>query len=206
MTTATTLANLSLIVLIAIAAASDVRARRIPNWLVGSGLVAALIGQCVAQGLAAGGMAWLGGTAVGMGMCIGIYVLGGMGAGDVKLMGAIGAFMGPFGAFHVAFVSFLAGGVLALVMVLLRREGQRSLAGVSTLLLSLPFGGKAMPSQQHGEKRSGTIQLPYAVAFAAGTLLVKWGCCSCCSSRGEPGACRSAARQQTASPLDPDRP
>ncbi|CAH0441793.1 A24 family peptidase [Ralstonia pseudosolanacearum] len=175
MTTATTLANLSLVVLIAIAAASDVRARRIPNWLVGSGLVAALIGQCLAQGLAAGGMAWLGGTAVGMGMCIGIYVLGGMGAGDVKLMGAIGAFMGPFGAFHVAFVSFLAGGVLALVMVLLRREGQRSLAGVSTLLLSLPFGGKAMPSQQPGEKRGGTIQLPYAVAFAAGTLLVKWG-------------------------------
>nr|CCA89034.1 putative prepilin peptidase transmembrane protein [Ralstonia syzygii R24] len=175
MTTATALANLSLIVLIVIAAASDVRARRIPNWLVGSGLVAALIGQCLVQGLAAGGMAWLGGAAVGMGMCIGIYLLGGMGAGDVKLMGAIGAFMGPFGAFHVAFVSFLAGGVLALVMVLLRREGQRSLAGVSTLLLSLPFGGKAMPSQQHGEKRSGTIQLPYAVAFAAGTLLVKWG-------------------------------
>ncbi|WP_197329147.1 A24 family peptidase [Ralstonia syzygii] len=162
MTTATALANLSLIVLIVIAAASDVRARRIPNWLVGSGL-------------AAGGMAWLGGAAVSMGMCIGIYLLGGMGAGDVKLMGAIGAFMGPFGAFHVAFVSFLAGGVLALVMVLLRREGQRSLAGVSTLRLSLPFGGKAMPSQQHGEKRSGTIQLPYAVAFAAGTLLVKWG-------------------------------
>lgn len=168
MTTATALANLSLIVLIVIAAASDVRARRIPNWLVGSGLVAALIGQCLVQGWAAGGMAWLGGAAVGMGMCIGIYLLGGMGAGDVKLMGAIGAFMGPFGAFHVAFVSFLAGGVLALVMVLLRREGQRSLAGVSTLLLSLPFGGKAMPSQQHGESAAArsSCRMPWRLPQA----------------------------------------
>lgn len=178
LTSLSALANLSLIVLIAIAAASDVRSRRIPNWLVASGLVAALLAQCLTQGFTAGALAWLGGAAVGMGLCIGIYLLGGMGAGDVKLMGAIGAFMGPFGAFHVAFVSFLAGGVLALAMVLLRRDAQRSFAGVSTLLLSLPFvssGGKAGLSPEQGGKRSGTLQLPYAVAFAAGTLLVKWG-------------------------------
>ena len=175
MTSLSALANLSLIALIVIAAASDVRSRRIPNWLVASGLVAALLAQCLTQGFTAGALAWLGGAAVGMGLCIGVYLLGGMGAGDVKLMGAIGAFMGPFGAFHIAFVSFLAGGVLALAMVLLRRDAQRSFAGVSTLLMSLPFGGKAVPSPDSGGKRSGTIQLPYAVAFAAGTLLVKWG-------------------------------
>ncbi|WP_197337890.1 prepilin peptidase [Ralstonia solanacearum] len=175
MSTSTALANLSLILLVVTAAAYDVRARRIPNWLVGTGLIAALIAQGIALGVGAGSLAWLGGAAIGMGLCIGLYLLGGMGAGDVKLMGAIGAFMGPFGALHVALVSFVAGGVLALVMVLLRKEARRSVAGVSTLLLSLPFGGKAMPSQAQGPKHGGTIQLPYAVAFAAGTLLVKWG-------------------------------
>lgn len=177
MTTSThlSLASFALILLVLTAAAYDVRTGRIPNWLVGMGLISALVAQGMAIGVGAGCLAWLGGAAVGIGLCFGFFVLGGMGAGDVKLMGAIGAFMGPFGAFHVALVSFLAGGVLALVMVLLRREARRSAAGVSALLLSIPFGSKAVHAEGQGPKHGGTIQLPYAVAFAAGTLLVKWG-------------------------------
>ena len=175
MTTALHLTNLSVAALVMTAAVWDVRTRRVPNWLVISGLAFALLTQCLEHGVLAGSWTWLLGTATGLGLFLGIYLLGGMGAGDVKLMGAIGAFVGPFGALHIAFVSFLAGGVLALAMVLLRRDAQRSFAGVSTLLMSLPFGGKAVPSPETGGKRSGTIQLPYAVAFAAGTLLVKWG-------------------------------
>jgi len=86
---------------------------------------------------------------------------------------------GSIDAFHVALVSFLAGGVLALVMVMLRKEARRSAAGVSALLLSLPMlhasGSKAVHTEAQAPKHGGTIQLPYAVAFAAGTLLVKWG-------------------------------
>ncbi len=179
MTTSANLANLCLTLLVVTAAAYDVRTRRVPNWLVGVGLVAALVAQGMTMGAGAGSLAWLGGAAVCMGLCFGLYALGGMGAGDVKLMGAIGAFMGPFGAFHVALVSFLAGGVLALVMVMLRKEARRSAAGVSALLLSLPMlhasGSKAVHTEAQAPKHGGTIQLPYAVAFAAGTLLVKWG-------------------------------
>ncbi len=177
MTLTTTLANLSLIAMVTIAAVSDARTRRIPNWLVGSGLAIALVAQCATQGLG-GGLAWLGGAATGMGLCLVLYVAGGMGAGDVKLMGAVGAFMGPAGAAQVGLASFLAGGVLALAMIFANKASRRAFAGVSALLLSLPFGGKAPTSRDGGAVEEtttrGAMKLPYAVAIAAGTLLVKW--------------------------------
>ncbi|MGO4305326.1 MULTISPECIES: A24 family peptidase [unclassified Cupriavidus] len=178
MTIVIALANLSLVAMVTIAAVCDARTRRIPNWLVGCGLAIALMAQIATQGLAAGGIQWLGGTATGMGLCLGIYVLGGMGAGDVKLMGAVGAFMGPLGGAHVAIVSFLAGGVLAVVAILLRKESRRAAAGVSALLLSLPFGTRVASAGQSepGEPALACAapRLPYAIAIAAGTLLVKW--------------------------------
>ncbi|MHA7679437.1 A24 family peptidase [Cupriavidus sp. PET2-C1] len=175
MTTAPILADLSLIALVTTAAVCDIRSRRVPNWLVGSGLAIALGVQWVVCGPAAGSWAWLSGMATGLALFIGVYLLGGMGAGDVKLMGAIGAFTGPLGAAHVAVISCLAGGVLALSMMLLKKESRQTLASLSTLLLSLPFGARAMPSVNDEQRTSRSIKLPFAVAIAAGTLLVKWG-------------------------------
>ncbi|MDF3883901.1 A24 family peptidase [Cupriavidus basilensis] len=171
---APTLASLSLAALVIIAAVCDVRARRIPNWLVGCGLAIALAVQCAVLGPAAGSWAWITGAAAGMGLFLGVYLLGGMGAGDVKLMGAVGAFVGPLGALDIALTSFLVGGVLALAMTLVRKESRRTLASLSTLLLSLPFGARAIPLRRESQTNGDTMRLPYAVAIAAGTLLVKW--------------------------------
>jgi len=180
MNTFAALANLSLVTMVTVAAVSDARTRRIPNWLVATGLVVALIAQLVLHGPTSGAMQWLGGAATGMGLCLGIYVLGGMGAGDVKLMGAVGAFMGPLGGLHVVLVSFLAGGVLALAAMLMHRQSRQMLSGVSAMLLALPFGDRTTTAATAtttaaGETgKSRAMKLPYAVAIAIGTLLVKW--------------------------------
>lgn len=178
MNTFIALANLSLATLVTVAAVSDVRTRRIPNWLVALGLVIALVAQLVLHGSTNGALQWLGGAATGMGLCLGIYVLGGMGAGDVKLMGTVGAFMGPLGGAHVVLISFLAGGVLALAAMLAHRQSRQVLSGVSALLLALPFGQKttaaATTTAAGLTGKSRAMKLPYAVAIAAGTFLVKW--------------------------------
>jgi len=143
-------ANLSLVAMVIFAAVSDIRSRRIPNWLVAAGLALALVAQVAAHGAATGALNWIGGTATGMAMLLAVYLIGGMGAGDVKLMGAVGAFLGAAGAAHVAMIGFLAGGALAIAALLLRR-------GAAALK---PAARKP-------------IRLPYALAIAAATLLVK---------------------------------
>ncbi|KMW45256.1 prepilin peptidase [Ralstonia insidiosa] len=173
MTTALHLTNLSVAALVMTAAVWDVRTRRVPNWLVISGLAFALLTQCLEHGVLAGSWTWLLGTATGLGLFLGIYLLGGMGAGDVKLMGAVGAFMAPTGVLHVTLVSFIVGGALALTMMLIRGNAHRMFANVSALLLSLPFGGKTTAAGH--DKKDKTTQLPYAVAIAIGTLLVMEG-------------------------------
>ncbi len=194
MTTIAALANLSLAAMVMVAAISDARTRRIPNWLVAIGMVVALAAQVAMHGLLDGGLQWLSGLATGLGIFLVVYLLGGMGAGDAKLMGAVGAFMGPLGGAHVAVVSFLVGGAMALVAMVLHRESRRTLARLSVLLLSLPFGRMAAatgrrraamevttgaaagtaPGETSQTSTGKAARLPYAIAIAAGTLLVKW--------------------------------
>lgn len=96
-----------------IAAAWDVHQRRIPNWLV---LAAALVGVSLQSLLtgASGLLAALAGLVVGLLVLLPGYLLGGTGAGDVKLMAAIGTFLGPQGVLLAALASIAAGSVVAL--------------------------------------------------------------------------------------------
>ena len=92
---------------------TDLRARRIPNWLTVTGLVTAI----VFHGATAGwdGLKFsLGGFAVGFGVLFVLWVIGGGGGGDVKLMGAIGAWMGATSTFAI----FLLSTVFALLCIL----------------------------------------------------------------------------------------
>src|SRR5262245_23535685 len=107
--------------LLAWAVASDVRSRRIPNKLVVAGLLAGLALQATVTpgaGLFSEPFGALGllkasaGMALGLVLLLPMYALGAMGAGDVKLMAMLGAFLGPLDILGAGLSSVLAGGLL----------------------------------------------------------------------------------------------
>ncbi len=95
------------------AAAWDLRSRRIPNLIVMAGAVMGILLQGVLAG-PSGVLAAIYGLLVGLAFLLPGYLFGVTGAGDAKLMAAVGTFLGPFGVFQAALASILVGGVIAL--------------------------------------------------------------------------------------------
>ena len=156
---------------VAVAALFDVRSHRIPNWLVLAGLVACIGGQLIYPALLPFGIAGaLKGIGVGFALLLPLYLLRATGAGDVKLMAMVGAYLGPWGIASAAIVSFIAGGVLALAVVLAKGVVGQLIANLRTMvfgtLLSAMTTGKTTitaPVESVGK-------LPYGVAIAIGTF------------------------------------
>ncbi|HTJ91820.1 MAG TPA: prepilin peptidase [Pararobbsia sp.] len=136
------------LVLIALASVWDLHARRIPNWLVGSGLVVALIVQAMLHGALEGLAYALGGCLVGGVLMLPGYALRLIGAGDVKLMGVVGAFCGAVGAFEIVLVTAVIGGVWSLGTMIVRRETRRGMHGAATILMTLRTPGAASTAHQ----------------------------------------------------------
>jgi prepilin peptidase CpaA len=149
--------------LVTAAAAFDLHSRRIPNKLILLGLIAALPVQWIVHGGTAG--LWLGlqGLTTGIAVMLPFYLLRAFGAGDAKLMGAIGAFVGPSTVLLIALATFLAGGLWALILVVQRRQLRH--AGNSMFLICTGFA-------QHKTHTASLGRLPYGVAIALGTTAV----------------------------------
>ena len=144
----------------------DVRQRRIPNWLTVGGTVAVLVLRGFV-GMGALGSGLLGG-ALGLLLGLLLFAIGAMGAGDGKLLAAVGAGLG-FGGFVQALPLIgLAGGVLALVMTI--RAGTL----IPTLLRFQELGLHVLTFGRAGERRTlampGAVTVPYGVAVAAGVV------------------------------------
>jgi prepilin peptidase CpaA len=107
---------IALLALLALAVRQDLREHRISNALMLAGFLGALVLQTLldgAQGLAGS----LAGAGIGLLCFLPLYFSKGIGAGDVKLMAAAGAFFGPADAFIAALLSLAAGAVLAVIVV-----------------------------------------------------------------------------------------
>ncbi|KQZ44882.1 prepilin peptidase [Duganella sp. Root1480D1] len=165
--------------LLAWAVASDVRSRRIPNKLVLLGLVSGLALQATVTpgaGLFSEPFGALGMLKAGAGMLLGLllllpmYALGAMGAGDVKLMAMLGAFLGPLDILGAGLASVLAGGVLALLVALFQGSLCKVASNVKLMVLGSVLRGMSGGSARIDAPSAATGQLPYAVAIATGTV------------------------------------
>jgi prepilin peptidase CpaA len=150
-----------LIVLVGIAAmAEDLRYRTISNWTTGGSVLAGLILHSAERGWQGAGHA-LAGTAIGFGVFLIFYLLGGMGGGDVKLMAGFGALLGGTSpVLTAALMAAGAGGVMALGYLMVRAVARRSRAWL----------GMTVPAPS-GEAEKAAESIPYAPAITAGAWL-----------------------------------
>ncbi len=165
--------NVAVIGAVGVASVTDVRARRIPNrltltiLLAGLGLNAAFFG---ADGLLSSGA----GSMVGLGLLLPLFLLGGLGAGDVKLLAALGALKGPEFAFFTCLWAGVVGGAMALLGLLRSRKLGLALGNLALGLLHLlhfrmnPFDAKDGSLISAG-------RFPYAPAIAIGAIAVMGG-------------------------------
>jgi prepilin peptidase CpaA len=158
----------TLLLLVSIAAASDLATRRIPNRLLLAGLACVLVLRLLSADPGSSLLSALGGMGLGLAMFLPFYLLRGMAAGDVKMMAVVGAFTGPGDAFQIAVLSWCAGGVMALLLVLSRGRLRLVLANLGIMLRRTAPGAEMAGSS----RQTSAGSMPYGVAIAAGSVLV----------------------------------
>jgi prepilin peptidase CpaA len=150
----------------------DVRTRRIPNWLTFPAALLGLVAATAAHG-GTGTIASATGLLVGLALFFPLFALRGLGAGDVKLMGALGAWLGTSLIFGVAFYTSLAGGVLALALILRHRYGRQAARNLLFLFTHWRVVGLE-PLDSLTLETSAGPKLPYALPIATGVALASW--------------------------------
>ncbi len=109
------------------------------------------------------------GLLLGGGIFFLLFLLGGMGGGDVKLMAAVGAWAGTAQAVAILIASAIVGGILAVCYIVLRRQMFRTLLNTAKLIRHhLSFGLKPHPSLNI--RQPSSLRVPYGLAIALGTL------------------------------------
>jgi prepilin peptidase CpaA len=155
-------------VLALIAGWTDWRSRRIPNWLTVPGV---LVGVTV--NLLTGG--WPGlktsllGAGFGLLVLLPFVFLRSLGAGDWKLAGALGAFVGWEVLMTLLMGSILVAGVMALALVIYKRRFKETLGNIGRLLGSILM--LRMPGAEVSLDNPQSLKIPYGVALALTTLL-----------------------------------
>jgi len=160
------------IALVLCAAVYDVRYRRIPNWLSVVGVLAGLaLNGFLDQGRPGLFVSSMLGLAIAFGLYFVLYALRAMGAGDVKLMAAVGAVVGWPNWFGIFIVTAVIGGVMALILVVARGRLRKTFWNVAFILSELRGGRPAyMRREELDVKNPKSLGLPHGAVIAVGTL------------------------------------
>jgi prepilin peptidase CpaA len=155
-----------------IACATDLRTSRIPNWLTFSAMAAGVL----YHGLAPSGAGF---PASGLGLLAGVFVffpffaLGALGAGDVKLMAALGTWLGWLPVVYVALYGAIAGGVLAVIVSMWHGYLRKALSNLKALLMHWWVSGVRPLPELTLDGGTG-LRLPYALPIMAGLVVTLW--------------------------------
>lgn len=160
-----------LLVMLLAAAVFDVRYRRIPNWLTVAGLILGIAMNTIIGRPEAGLVFSLVGFLVAFAVYATLYALHAMGAGDVKLMAAVGALVGWQRWFGIFFITALIGGVMALILVLARGRLKRTMFNVGFILSEMKSGRPAyLANEELDVKNQKALGLPHGAVIAVSAI------------------------------------
>ncbi len=159
-----------------IAAYIDGKELRVPNKLTFPMIVAGWMWSAISYGSMGDGwyvgLMWsLAGTAVGLATLLPAYAIGGMGAGDVKMMAAIGAWVHCTITLYAFCVSAIVGAILAIIMVIMAGEGRKHFDQFFFILNEIKTVGDPEALAQIATERKTKMRLlPYGIPLAIGTV------------------------------------
>ncbi len=167
-------------VVLIVAAVIDGVYLKVPNWLTFPMIISGWIYCTIAFAVDGspettwyGGLAWsLMGTALGLCLLLPFYAIGGMGAGDVKLLAGVGAWVLCETTFYAFAVSAVIGAVIALGMVLYRRSFRKHTMQARMILNEiLTIRNPEKLAELAAERKSSMLLLPYGIPIAIGSIL-----------------------------------
>lgn len=160
-----------LLALVLGAAVYDVRYRKIPNWLTVTGVVLGLILNAFLNPTWPGLLFSLKGLGLGFGIYVVLYALHAMGAGDVKMMAAVGAVVGPQNWFGIFVITAIVGGIMALILITVRKRVKKTLFNVGFILNEMKSGRPAyLANEELDVKSNKSLGLPHGAVIAVGTI------------------------------------
>lgn len=165
-TTLEVLTGALLVGLVVAAVCTDLRSGRIPNRLTMGAAAAGLLLNVLLGGLN-GALASGGGWLLGAGLLFAFFAVGALGAGDVKLLAAVGALKGPAFAFNAFVFTGVAGGIIAIIVLVRRRRVRYAVASVAAQVQGLVYTGSISRPK---DPKSSPLRFPYGLAIAAGSL------------------------------------
>jgi len=148
----------------------DGRELRVPNWITFPMILTGLIYNTIIGGWSGlGDGMW--GMTVGLLTLLPLYAVGGMGAGDVKLMAGIGAWLGAIVTWYAFCVSVVVGAIMAIIMVLYRRSWEKHYGNF--LMIIMEFITIKKPGELYriaAERKPNMLLLPYGIPICIGSI------------------------------------
>ncbi len=159
-------------IVLTIATITDIKSHRITNSLTGSALVFGLLLNSWTGGTT-GFISGFSGLLIGLLCFLPFYIAGGMAAGDVKLMAAVGSFIGTPLILHAVLMSLIAGSILG-ILWLIRFNGIGSFIRRYWLIGKYSLMTGSFHYLQPENDEAALLRFPYATAISCGTLAALW--------------------------------
>jgi prepilin peptidase CpaA len=164
------------VLLAVVAGVMDWRFRRIPNWLTVSGLAVGIVINTALAGWS-GAKTSLLGAGLGLLLLLPFVLVRSLGAGDWKLVGALGAFLGPGNLLNVLLITVLVAGLMAVALIVWKGRVRETLRNMAHILGS--FFSFHLPGPEVSLDSRESLKIPFGVAVTVAVVLFSvrqlWG-------------------------------